>query len=248
VDLRSALVSLNLDELSVDVTSTKLELQDELSKLRAVVEHGVVAASAAPVPAPVPAPAVTAVAVSTSSATSAEMVKLKAQLEDVQKLLAEAQKLQQSSAAGSAALQSQLTKLQTDNASLNDQLRRNASQGSDKDGSINKLSSENASLSKELAAAKQTITDELPPLRSEIATLKKRLADTEALNTSNQKDAEKKLIAKVKEARDAGDKKLQEQEKLWTAEKDELETALAQEIEVFCSIYLLSIFFIFICV
>lgn len=227
-EIISALNALKLEDLEVDIYSTKLALQEELSKLREAIEHGGVlpssaagkpVAAAAAAPAATPAPATNAAPANQEAikALEADNAKLRDLLRDAQKELSAANNNKAS------ASNEESKKLKTDIDNLNDQIKRLNIQCKDKDQEIARFTSQLDDLKKSSSNEKV--------FQSEIERLQKTIASLEKDKVTIQKDADTKLATKTKEIQAAADKKVAEKEKTWSTEKDELETAMAQEIE-----------------
>jgi myosin heavy subunit len=235
-ELLSALKSLKLEEVEVDVASTKMELHEELSRLRSVVEGN------GPPPTSAFTPATSAPPLATVS--HAEMGKMKGLETENAKLLQQI-----------AELKNELSTA-TETASQHQQnshhLAKHQQQSSQNQEEINKLKKEIDQLnskSKETSQQKDSEISELndqlkainfkfsssssqgKQLETEIETLKGQLKEEKHSKQVLLKESESKAHAKLQETIASYENKLKESEATWSQEREEMEVALAQELE-----------------
>ncbi len=236
-ELSDGLKSLKLEDIDVDVTSTKIALQEELSKLRFAIDnngYGPGGSSTATVNSGV---------TSTSSITAGGGSNAQ-DLQRIHDLEGENAKLSQQI----AELRTELTKSNNNNTKATQQ----ASTANQEE--VNKLRQENEKLNnkikdlsstidknnQEINDAQQRINDltrlandttKEKTLQSEIETLRKQLQDEKQSKITLQKEIEQRYTLQIKELNGLNEQKLKEKEDEWTAEREEMEVALAQELE-----------------
>jgi len=236
-ELSDGLKSLKLEDIDIDVTSTKIALQEELSKLRFAIDnngYGPGGSSTATVNSGV---------TSTSSITAGGGSNAQ-DLQRIHDLEGENAKLSQQI----AELRTELTKSNNNNTKATQQ----ASTANQEE--VNKLRQENEKLNnkikdlsstidknnQEINDAQQRINDltrlandttKEKTLQSEIETLRKQLQDEKQSKITLQKEIEQRYTLQIKELNGLNEQKLKEKEDEWTAEREEMEVALAQELE-----------------
>jgi DNA repair exonuclease SbcCD ATPase subunit len=235
-ELLSALKSLKLEEVEVDVTSTKMELHDELSRLRSVVEGN------GPPPAAAFTPAASAPPLATMShadtgkmkGLETENAKLLQQIAELKNELSTATETvsqhQQSSQhlakhqQQSSQNQEEINKLKKEIDQLNSKSKETTQQ---KDSEISDLNDQLKAINLKFSSS----SSQEKQLETEIETLKGQLKEEKHSKQVSLKESESKAHAKLQETIASYENKLKESEATWSQEREEMEVALAQELE-----------------
>ena len=233
-----ALKQLKLDEVEVDVTSTKIELQEELSLLRKSIENGgafagshhVQAASAPPL---APAP------VSTNTGSNqqdlqkireleGENAKLMQKVEELKSDLANSLSQQNNQTAKlSSSNSEEINKLRKEIDSLNQKLKETNSLLQERDNEIQTLQNNLQNTKHQM----ESNSSHEKHLQQEIEKYKTLLHEEKASRNQLKIDLEKQSQQKIQEITNQYENKLQSKEEEWNAEREEMEVALAQELE-----------------
>jgi kinesin family protein C2/C3 len=224
-DLKAALAKVNLEELHVDVVATRIQLQDELSQLRAAIENN----------GSLPANAVTVEVVSSVPSPELE-AKLNEQSETIKSLEADNQKLRDLLREAKNEITTQAAKptgfadvdrLGKEVAKLKDSLSDAEVQLTTKDSQISSLRTEVES-QKRIVSLEQA---EKTKLQAEISALQAKHAALEIEIAQEKSSSESAVANKIKAVNDAAERKLRETVEHYEQEKKELEDAMAAEIE-----------------
>jgi kinesin family member C2/C3 len=231
-DMKKALVSLRLKDLEVDVTSTQLQLQSELSTLRAAIENGGFAPPVALPPAPPAAPQMSEKDVQKLKSLEADNKALTDQVKDLEAKLATANAtISKASGNANAAAAAEIKTLKEEIESSKKELATKDTKLADASSALAALQAQHQSAQAKSASdssATQALRGELDKATASVARLEAQLA-------AANKDWEAKLKAKSDElarAAEVKSKALQDLETRLEAEKEEMMEAMAQEIEV----------------
>jgi chromosome segregation ATPase len=241
-EVRRALQALKLRDLEVDVASTKLQLQQELSTLRTAVDNGGV--NIAP-----PPPAVTnAVSVTAGPAVSLEkdLERIKTleaenklcrdQMKDFQTRLTAANDAitkANGNAAESAKMEIQSLKAEVEELKKTGAAK--TAQLAEKDVTIAEHVKKLDALAKENQSKSAADSNKEQALKAEIDKAKAAVAQLEAKLAASTREWDAKFAGKSQELAALGESKareLQELEARLEGEKEEMMEAMAQEIEV----------------
>lgn len=232
-------MALKLKDLEVDVNSTKLTLQEELSTLRASIDNGGVIAKQGVTAPPPPVTSNTG-----SNAKDLEKIKLleaenktmREQLKDSQSRLDAANDAiakASGNAAESAKMEIQSLKKQLEDSKKD--ITSRDSQIIEKDNTISSHLKKIDSLTKDAQTKNAADSSKEKALQADIESTKATIAQLEAKLTASTKEWESKVNAKSQELLQLSESKAQElralEERL-EAEKEEMMEAMAQEIEV----------------
>eukprot|EP01033_Poteriospumella_lacustris_P001884 gene1884-1370_t len=224
-DLKAALSRVNLEELHVDVVATRIQLQDELSQLRAAIENGgslPVGTVKVEVPSSTPSPEL-----EKKMSEQADAIKaLEADNQKLRELLREAKNEIAAQAAKPTGF-GDVDRLSKEVARLKDNLSDSELQMTTKDSQINSLRSEVDS-QKKLVAFEQA---EKTKLQAELSALQAKISAMEVERAQEKSSTESSVASKIKAANDAAERKLRETIDHYEQEKKELEDAMAAEIE-----------------
>jgi chromosome segregation ATPase len=239
-EIRRALQALKLKDLEVDVTSTKLSLQQELTTLRSAIENGgtaTTAVSAAPPPPALPTPPATSEKdLEKLRSLETENTTLRSHIKDFEIKLAAANDAiakANGNAAESAKLEIQSLKTQLEQVKRESTAKDNQIQ--EKDAAIAAHLKKIDSLSKEVQSSAASAGSQEQALKTDIEKAKATAAQLEARLAATTREWEAKYGAKSQELTKLGEDKareLKELEARLEAEKEEMMEAMAQEIEV----------------
>jgi DNA repair exonuclease SbcCD ATPase subunit len=239
-EIRRALQALKLKDLEVDVTSTKLSLQQELTTLRSAIENGgtaTAAVSAAPPPPALPTPPATSEKdLEKLRSLETENTTLRSHIKDFEIKLAAANDAiakANGNAAESAKLEIQSLKTQLEQVKRESTAKDNQIQ--EKDAAIAAHLKKIDSLSKEVQSSAASAGSQEQALKTDIEKAKATAAQLEARLAATTREWEAKYGAKSQELTKLGEDKareLKELEARLEAEKEEMMEAMAQEIEV----------------
>lgn len=224
-DLKAALSRVNLEELHVDVVATRIQLQDELSQLRAAIENGgslPAGTVKVEVPSSTPSPEL-----EKKMSEQADAIKaLEADNQKLRELLREAKNEIAAQAAKPTGF-GDVDRLSKEVARLKDNLGDSELQMTTKDSQINSLRSEVDS-QKKLVTFEQA---EKTKLQAELSALQAKISAMEVERAQEKSSTESSVASKIKAANDAAERKLRETIDHYEQEKKELEDAMAAEIE-----------------
>jgi DNA repair exonuclease SbcCD ATPase subunit len=239
-EIRRALQALKLKDLEVDVTSTKLSLQQELTTLRSAIENGgtaTTAVSAVPPPPALPTPPATSEKdLEKLRSLETENTTLRSHIKDFEIKLAAANDAiakANGNAAESAKLEIQSLKTQLEQVKRESTAKDNQIQ--EKDAAIAAHLKKIDSLSKEVQSSAASAGSQEQALKTDIEKAKATAAQLEARLAATTREWEAKYGAKSQELTKLGEDKareLMELEARLEAEKEEMMEAMAQEIEV----------------
>eukprot|EP01038_Epipyxis_sp_PR26KG_P012420 gene12420-16657_t len=253
-ELRSALNSLNLHEIEVDVSSTQVILLEEVSLLRGSIAAGLTKFGLNDQVSPT---ANNNVANNNNNnnniQSSAEDLKkieiLEKENKNLRELLTEAQKqltnststqASNNAVASSAAaseinsLQDLLKSVQSEVETQKEKNKQLTSQLNDANSTLqanNNLVASKSQAESNLTKSMNEAQENEKKLKTEIERLKSKIVQLEQQVTWNNKDAEAKLAAKIDELNKASELKVKEVEGRLEAEREEMMEAMTQEIE-----------------
>jgi chromosome segregation ATPase len=237
-EIITSLKALKLEELTVDVNSTRLALQEELSTLRTAVSNGgSLPSSVSSPPVAPPLPSVTA----TVSSNQADVQKIKDLEIENAKYLQQITELKNELASIQASHFQSKAKLSQQTNNTNEELEKLKIENTSLTTKITKLQNQNENASKVLEEHQSEITlltnnmneysKKEKQINDEMNLLKSQLNDEKSSKISLQKELENKFQAKMIELNGLNEQKLKEMEETWTQEREEMEVALAQELE-----------------